>query len=64
MNPLKAWNAKLEVGIFFWPSENLNKQCAGTRSEKKKKIHRPQSSIFEKFKMKTLIKLKLTFSEV
>ena len=26
MNPSKAWNAKLEAGIF-WPSKNLYKQC-------------------------------------
>ena len=29
MNPLKAWNAKLEAGIF-WPSKNLYRQCEGS----------------------------------
>ena len=27
MNPLKAWNAKLDA-VYFWPSKNLYRQCA------------------------------------
>ena len=30
MNPLMAWKAKLEVGIF-WRSKNLYRQCVMSR---------------------------------